>query len=195
MTASRPVAAMVLAAGLSRRFGDDNKLLEPLGETTIIAATTQLLATAGAAPVLVVTGHDVDAIVAAVAGPEIRCHANPAFADGMGTSIAAGVRALEDDAIDGVLIALGDMPFVRPATIAALLGAFASTDDIIVPTRDGRRGHPVLFGRTHFTALAGCTGDIGARAVLEREAAAIKIVATSDDGVLRDIDRPEDLTD
>ena len=195
MIEPRRVAAIVLAAGLSRRFGYDNKLLQPLGTKTVVATTVAALMVAGADPIIVVTGHDAAAIGTAVDGFGTRCIHNPNFADGMGGSIAVGARELTNDNIAGAIIALGDMPYVKAETIAALIDALDAPDDIIVPTMDGRPGNPVLFGGKYLASLAACSGDVGAKAVLLQAADALKTIETGDPNIFQDIDRPEDLSD
>ena len=117
---------------------------------------------------------------------------NPQPSAGLGASLACGVAALPD-ALDGVLVLLGDMPRVRAATCRALLDAFerAPPTAALAPVHVGTRGHPVLFGVAHRPALAALTGDVGARRVLA--AADVVPIAVDDPGILLDVDTPEDL--
>lgn len=94
---------------------------------------------------------------------------------------------------DGWVVALADMPWVRPATIDAVAAALAAGADIVAPRYAGQRGHPVGFSRRHGIALAALRGDEGARAVVARHAATVQSIAIDDPGVLRDVDRAADL--
>lgn len=188
------VAAVVLAAGQSQRMGPANKLLELLdGQPLVTRVVDTLLATA-ARPIVVVTGHEADRVRAALSGRDVQfCH-NPDYADGMSTSLCAGIAVLGSE-IDGALICLGDMPRVRPAHIEALLGAFDPADGraVVVPMHKGRRGNPVLWAARLFPELRTLTGDVGARALLQRHAQVLCTVPMDDDGVLIDVDTAEAL--
>jgi molybdenum cofactor cytidylyltransferase len=110
----------------------------------------------------------------------------------MGTSLAAGVRAAAE--ADGWVIALADMPFVRPETIAKIVKAMEQGAAIAAPKTGGQRGHPVGFARAFFEALSSLKGDAGAREVLKRYPDRIVLCEVDDPGVLRDIDQPSDLS-
>jgi molybdenum cofactor cytidylyltransferase len=113
-------------------------------------------------------------------------------AEGMGTSLAAGVRAAAD--ADGWVIALADMPFVQPATIAMIVRAMEQGAEIAAPAIGGKRGHPVGFARAFFEALSSLRGDAGAREVLKQHPDRIALCEVDDPGVLQDIDQPSDLS-
>jgi molybdenum cofactor cytidylyltransferase len=184
------VAALVLAAGLSSRMGE-NKLLLDFDGQPVLAATLEAVRKSSVAQVVVVTGRDAEAI-AAVAQP-LQCVENPDHALGMASSIRVGMAALAD--VDGVVICLGDMPLVSPRTIDALIAALdpAGGMTIVVPTHQGRRGNPVLWGRTHFARLQALTGDAGARQVLAELHAETLEIAVDDPGILADADTPDAL--
>ncbi len=186
------VAAVLLAAGTSSRMGSANKLLvEVLGRPLVVTAALALQP--HASPLVVVTGHDSAAVRAALAGHPIRFVHNDAYAEGMATSIRAGVEALPE--VAGVLVCLADMPRLQPRHVAALVAAFAEAGPgaICVPTCRGRRGHPVLFGAAHLGALCALSGDRGGRALLDAHRGAVREVPIDDDGVLVDVDTPADL--
>lgn len=188
------VAALVLAAGRSSRMGDRNKLLVDLdGEPLVVRAVRTLLASA-ARPVLVVTGHAHEAVAEALADHDVTLVHNPAWADGMSTSIRAGLDALPD-AVDGAMVALGDMPFVRPKDVEALLDAFDPEGGaaICVPVHDRKRGHPVVWSRRFFAELRALSGDVGARRVLDAHMDEVHLVPVDDPGVHVDVDTPEAL--
>lgn len=186
-------AAILLAAGCSRRFEGENKLLEDFrGKPLLSHACAMMLALPVAQRVLV-TGADAADTATLVLDPRIDIVFNPRFEDGMASSIAAGVAALRAN-VDAVLIMLGDMPRVRLEDAARLLSAFdpPAGKTIAVPIFAGRRGNPVLFGREHFQALKTLKGDRGARSVVER-AGAVADVPAEHEGVLFDCDTRADF--
>ena len=184
------IAALVLAAGKSTRMGDSNKLLLDLHGKPMIARTVAAIAASAIVSITVVTGHNADNIKAALADERTTLVHNPHFAEGMSTSLKAGLAALPADA-DAALICLGDMPAVTPDAIGKLIAAFNPTEGraIIVPTFQGKRGNPVLFARAFFDEMRASTGDTGARALLSAHADAVYEVET-DAGVLADADTP-----
>lgn len=191
------VGAVLLAAGASRRFGQANKLLAELDGRPMVVRSAERLLNAGLGRVVAVLGDDAPRlreVLQDVAGLELLD--NPNHAAGMGTSIAAGIRHLQqDESLTGAMIALADMPYLRTDTVAALVAAFdpEAGAEIALPVRQGERGHPVLFARRFFDALAGLTGDIGARHVVRDQEDAVVEVETDDPGILRDVDTPADL--
>lgn len=188
-SAIAPVPALVLAAGLSRRAGPVNKLLIDVDGRPMVATVAERVLAAGYAPVHVVTGFEAVRVEAALSDLDVVFVRNPDFEDGMAASIRHGVGALADDAA-GVLIALGDMPWVTVATLAALR-AEISNDAIRRPVMDGRPGNPVLFGRRFFPELAALDGDRGAKSVIQTHTEAVTDVAVNDPGIFRDLDRPQ----
>lgn len=191
--ASRPVAAVLLAAGLSRRFGS-NKLLHLIDGRPMLRRVAENLVAAllPQDEVVVVLGHQAEAVRAALDGLPVRCIVNEHYADGMGASIAAGVSGIGDKAA-GVMIMLGDMPWIGAGQIRVLRAAFdrAAADAVVLPVHQGRRGHPVIFSRRWFPALCALRGDRGARSVLEAAGNDVIEVAMPDDGILRDLDQPD----
>ena len=188
------IGALILAAGQSRRMGRVNKLLAEVdGEPMIVHAARALLASR-AGPVVVVLGHDPENVRAALAGLDVAFVENPDYADGLSTSLRAGLDALPAD-IDGAVIALGDMPVVTPADIDALIDAFdpAAGHTICVPTHGGKRGNPVLWGRRYFAEMSSVSGDVGARHLIGENADQVFEVPLSNPGVLIDLDTPEAL--
>jgi molybdenum cofactor cytidylyltransferase len=188
------VAAIVLAAGLSRRMGGQNKLLAEIDGTPIVRRVVQTLVASRADPVLVVVGHQADRIRAALAGLAVRFVENAAYEEGLGASLRAGVEAVGDD-VDGALVALGDMPWIRAEHVDLLIEAFdpEGPHTICVPVHDRKRGHPVLWSSRHFGEMRKLGGDVGARELLERHADAVQAVVVDDPAVHLDIDTPEML--
>ncbi|MBI5014852.1 MAG: nucleotidyltransferase family protein [Deltaproteobacteria bacterium] len=170
------------------------KLLLPLGGRPLLRWAAEALVEGGLAPVVAVAGVDADGVVRALKGLPARVIQNPRCAEGVGTSIAAGIRALQADEVNAVAIALGDMPLLSATTVRSLAAAFLTGEgSIVVPLRRGRRGHPVLFDLArHRTALLALRGDQGARAILADLAAETVGIPVDDDGVLVDVDGPED---
>jgi molybdenum cofactor cytidylyltransferase len=191
--APQRIAAVVLAAGMSRRMGTNKLLAEVDGVPIVVRAVDALLASR-AQEVVVVVGHEAHRIRATLAGRAVRFVENPLYEEGLGASLRAGITALED--VDGALIALGDMPWIRTEHADALIAAFDPTSEhsICVPIHAGKRGHPVLWSARHFEEMRALGGDIGARTLLEKHAAAVQPVQVQDAAVHFDVDTPEMLT-
>lgn len=194
--ASPRIAAVILAAGRSSRMGGRNKLLAELDGRPLIARTVSAVLASRARPILVVTGHDAQALRAALAGvaDQIAFVHNDAHEGGLGSSLRAGVAALDAD-VEAALIVLADMPRLRAAQIDAVAAAFRSDAerDICAPFFAGRRGNPVLFPARCFPALRSLTGDRGGRDLLRDQAERVVAVEVDGDGVLADVDTPEEL--
>ena len=187
------IGAVVLAAGSSSRMGAD-KLLLPLADKPLIRHAVEAAAKSRAAPVVVVIGHAAALVAAALADLDVCIVENKKFCEGLSTSLVCGLTALPMEC-QGVAILLGDMPFVAPPVIDALIATFdpGSGRSICVPTFKGRRGNPVLWPRDLFPTLLGLKGDAGAKRLIGAHAELVCEVETGDDGVLLDIDTPEDL--
>ena len=190
----RRIAGIILAAGQSRRMGRVNKMLAEIdGEPMIVHAARAMLASR-ASPVIVVLGHEIDRARHALRGMDVRLVHNPGFADGLSTSLRAGLRAVPREAA-GAVVALGDMPRVAAADIDALIDAFEPDEDatICVPTHDGKRGNPVLWARRYFLEMAAVSGDVGARSLIGENADQVLEVPRGNPGVLLDLDTPDAL--
>lgn len=186
------VGAVLLAAGQSERFGPENKLLATVDGRSVVRAAARTLRAAPFDDLVAVVGHDA-AAVSAVLPEEFGLRHNDRYAAGQHTSVRVGVAAAQKAGWDGALFALGDMPAVAPATIDALLESFiGGSGTIVIPTEGGRRGNPVLFGASHFDALAEVAGDRGGRELIATHPDVVR-VPVDDAGIHRDIDRPEDL--
>ncbi|MEJ2818358.1 nucleotidyltransferase family protein [Caulobacter sp. CCG-8] len=198
--------AVVLAAGAGRRFARQGagssggrKLLAPFEGRPLIAGALDAAFAAPARRVLLVTDGDAD-LAEAAAGHAARLGRPDDLdivvavdaAEGMGVSLRTAVAALPPDS-DGVFVFLGDMPRVPPGLARDLARALRPGVDAVAPCFAGRRGHPVLFGRACYPALRRLEGDVGAREVLAALGGRLALVDGPDDGVLFDVDRPEDL--
>ncbi|MEV0260172.1 nucleotidyltransferase family protein [Streptomyces sp. NPDC050617] len=192
-----PVAGLLLAAGGGRRLGGRPKaLLEHRGRPLVERAARELLA-GGCAPVRVVLGAAAERVrartdLAALTGHEPLV--NPDWAQGMGSSLRAGLRSLEGCGASAVLVMLVDQPGMGAAAVARVLAAHRAGADLVAASYDGRRGHPVLFGAARWAEVAAsATGDRGARAYLRAHAEEIVLVECADVATPDDIDTPEDL--
>jgi molybdenum cofactor cytidylyltransferase len=186
------VAAIVLAAGRSSRFGPGNKLLERVGGDALVARVARGAIASGADPVVVVTGHEASRVAEALGNLNVTVAHNPAFAEGLSTSLKTGLTALPSDC-DGALILLGDMPEIGDSDLAALIAAFAARDSICVPVHQGKRGNPVLWGAAYFAEIKALTGDAGAKPLIARHADHVIEVPVASVGIFADIDTPSDL--
>lgn len=177
-------------------MGDANKLTMQVGGTPMVARVVDAVQQSRVERVIVVTGHEPERIEQALPGRNVELVHNPAYAEGIGTSVRRGVAALGDD-VHGALVALGDMPWVSAEVIDRLVDAFTSDGElsIFIPMFGTTRGNPVLWGSQHFPELLALTGDVGGKALFHRHAAAICYVDVESAGVNIDVDTPEALQD
>ncbi|MDR3527964.1 MAG: nucleotidyltransferase family protein [Rhizomicrobium sp.] len=186
------IAAIVLAAGRSSRFGA-NKLLQPLDGKAIVRHAVEAVLASKVEAVLVVTGNESELVKAALARLPVTFADNPDFSTGLSSSLICGVRCLPPSC-KAALIALGDMPFVTPAAINRLVDSFAHGRAICVPVCAGRRGNPVLWGRRFFAEMLALGGDKGAKQLMALYSDLVYEVEVEDEAIHRDIDTPEDLS-
>ncbi len=188
------IAALLLAAGQSRRMGGPNKLLAEIDGRPMVARVAQRLLSSHARPIVAVLGNQADAVDAALGKLPVERVRNPAFADGLSTSLKRGLQALPADC-DGVIVCLGDMPLVTGRDLDRLIAAFNPLEGraIIVPNRHGKRGNPVLWARRFFAEMAELAGDVGAKHLIGEHAELVYEVEIDSDGVLVDIDTPDAL--
>jgi molybdenum cofactor cytidylyltransferase len=193
-SAGSSIAAVILAAGRSSRMGGPNKLLEEIAGRPLVRIVVDQALASRARPVIVVTGHQRERVEAALAGLAVKFVHNPQFADGLGTSLRAGIAALPQEA-DGVIVCLGDMPQVDAALIDRLIGAFEPDKGalVVVPTIDGKRGNPVVWSRRFLPDLMAVEGDVGARHLIGRYTEAVVEVPLTGTAALTDVDTPEAL--
>lgn len=184
--------AILLAAGSGSRFdpmGRSNKLLAPLadGSAVAVASAASLLAIMPHVLAVVRPGADQLGAELRAIGCDVTICAQAD--EGMGASLAHAIS--QTGAAPGWVVALADMPYLKPATIRTLLDALRGGADIAAPVYNGRRGNPVAFGRLHLARLLALSGDVGARGLLQ--AYPVKLVEVDDPGVHLDIDLPQDL--
>jgi molybdenum cofactor cytidylyltransferase len=203
VTAGPRVVGILLAAGRGERFGgdkllakvgttagaDSRRLTDLDGECIGVAACRRLLS---ALPkVVAVVRPDDHALAAALGAAGARIVRCVTAGDGMGASLACGVTAARDAA--GWVVALADMPWVLPTTIARVAAAVADGAPVAAPFHDGRRGHPVGFSAACYEKLAALAGDEGAKTVVAACADELAHIDVDDPGTLRDVDTPADL--
>lgn len=189
------VSAILLAAGRSTRMAPVNKLTSDFGGKPLVRHAAEAAINSKAGEVLVVTGHDADAVSQALRGLDLRMIANPAFAEGLASSVKAGIAAVSPKAAGAVFL-LGDMPRVTSDTVDALVDAFRQADGkkICQPRHDGRPGNPILWPRDLFEEFTGLSGDVGAKPLLARHADRVLGVDVDTGGIHMDVDAPADLT-
>jgi molybdenum cofactor cytidylyltransferase len=188
------IAALVLAAGRSTRMAPRNKLIEQVDGKPVVRHTVEAALAARVCRVIVVTGHEAGLIAGALEGLDVGLVHNPAYAEGLSTSLAKGIEAI-GTTCDGALVMLGDMPSVASGDLDRLIAAFSPKEgrSICVPVAGGRRGNPVLWGAGHFPAMMGVKGDTGARHLIGELADEVVEVEVAGDAVHTDVDTPEAL--
>jgi molybdenum cofactor cytidylyltransferase len=194
VTAARRIAAVVLAAGRSTRMGGPNKLLAEIARRPLVRIAAEEALASQANPVIVVTGHQRAEVEKSLAGLPVRVVDNPDFAQGLGTSLKAGIAAVPADA-DGAIVCLGDMPQVDARLLDRLIAVFDPDRGalIVMPTHQGKRGNPVLWSRRFFPDLMAIEGDVGARHLIGRYGEAVVEVPIEGKAALVDVDTPEAL--
>jgi len=192
--AGRRIAAVVLAAGRSTRMGGPNKLLAKIRGRPLVRIVVEEAVASHAKPVIVVVGHERGEVEKALAGLPVQFVHNPDFAQGLGTSLKAGIAAVPAEA-DGAIVCLADMPQVDASLLNRLIAAFDPDRGalIVMPTAEGRRGNPVLWSRRFFPDLMAIEGDVGARHFIGRYSEAAVEVPLEGKAALVDVDTPEAL--
>jgi len=187
------IAGVILASGMSRRFGAGNKLLARFGRQSVISSTAQAYIDAHLAPLLVVVGYQADEIVEALDARSIQLVPNPDFLDGQSRSLHHGLRALPEGTTAAV-IGVGDQPLLQSGTIHSLVDEYRrSHAPLVAPCYAGRRGNPVLFDSRLFPELLRVEGDMGGRSVIQRYLGEAALVDITDARSGADIDTEDDL--
>ncbi|MCI0519946.1 MAG: nucleotidyltransferase family protein [Chloroflexi bacterium] len=190
------IAGLILAAGESKRMGRP-KMSLPWGGTTVIGQVAATLHVCGLRPLIAVTGGAAETAAAALAGlpgeVAVRCVFNPHFAAGeMLSSLQVGVAALGDTS--AVLIALGDQPQIEAEVVDKVLAAYEETGaSLVIPSRQMRRGHPILISRELWPDLLALRSPATLRDFLSTRAAEIYYVLVENNSIFADIDTPEDF--
>ncbi|WP_449434138.1 nucleotidyltransferase family protein [Pseudomonas putida] len=181
------VVALVLAAGRGVRFGSDKRRATLADGRSLLAHSVERARSVFDDVRVVLREGECGEDFGLPA--DCRVIDSPQAASGMGHSLAAGAGALLDSQAQAVAILLGDMPWIAPATLRCLAEA-ATASTIVLPRHAGQQGHPVLFGRDFWPALAQLSGDEGARSLVQAQRACCVVMEVEDAGVLRDVDRP-----
>lgn len=172
-------------------MGKPKQLLR-LGNITLLGRVLATLRAARLDEVVLVLGHDANAIEGSIEQRDLKIVINERYRDGMASSLAAGLAALSSQ-IAAAFIVLADQPFVRPDTLDHLITNYESTSaPIVMPTHHGVRGNPVLLDRSIFEEVMMLKGDVGARAIFANHTDEIQKVAVDDPGILLDFDNQED---
>ncbi|MEV5238552.1 NTP transferase domain-containing protein [Streptomyces cinnamoneus] len=192
------VAGLLLAAGGGRRLGGRPKaLLAQRGGELLVERAVRVMREGGCAPVHVVLGAGASEVRARLGGrpPGTVLVDHPGWAEGMGSSLAAGLASLAAVAdVTAALVMLVDQPRVGPEAVARVLAAHRAGAGLVAAAYGGERGHPVLLGRAHWDGVArSATGDRGARAYLHQHAAVVRLVECADVAAPDDVDTPDDL--
>ena len=190
--AARPdLAAVVLAAGYSRRMGAFKPLL-PFGATTVIERVIATIHEAGVETIRVVVGWQAEQLIPVLARCGIPWVRNEGFEDGMFSSVQAGVRSLPSG-LRAFFILPGDMPLVQPATLTRLIAAWdAQPGGALYPCYQGRRGHPPLIATDYTPEILLATPSAVLREFLARHAQDAREIECGDPGILIDLDTPDD---
>jgi molybdenum cofactor cytidylyltransferase len=189
------IVALVLAAGRGGRFGG-GKLVAPFAGVALVRGRVRAVLGGGVDEVHVVVGPGGEPVAAALEGLPVRVRRHAGAAEGMGSSLAAGIASL-GSGTSAVLVALGDQPTIAAAVVAALVArwrqaAATGRAAIVVPVYRGERGHPVLFDASVLPELRVLDGDVGARGVVARDPSRVALLAL-DLPAPPDVDTPEAL--
>ena len=162
------VAALLLAAGRASRMQGSHKLLAAFDGTALVRRAAEAALAGRPDRVVIVTGHRAEEIEAELAGLAVEIVRNPDYAEGMSTSLRAGIAALDPDC-GGVVVMLADMPHVKGSDVRRLLDVFAETGSraVVRAVSGGKRGNPVVLPRAAFAAVLRLEGDVGARNIIE----------------------------
>ncbi len=196
-TSQPRVAAIILAAGQSRRMGEINKLTAMIRGRPMVAHVADAALSSNADEIILVTGHQKDEVLAALGGRPMTYAHNPQFGDGLSGSVRAGIKAASEltPPVDAAIVLLGDMPWVDANLINQLIAAHNHEEDryICLPTVNGKRGNPVLWDAAFFPELQTLEGDVGAKHLIAENADLVCEVAVDGHGALTDIDTPQML--
>jgi molybdenum cofactor cytidylyltransferase len=191
MAQAPQIAAVILAAGRSTRMGARNKLLADVRGRPMLRPVAEAAVASRARPVLVVVGHQAEAVRRVLAGLQVGFVENPGYAAGLSSSLKLGAAALPGDCA-GMLVLLGDMPEITSAHIDRLISAF-TPGAIVVPTYQGKRGNPVLWPAACLGDMLLLEGDAGAKRLLGAHVEKITKVDLGSPAIFADVDTPEAL--
>ena len=191
------LCAVLLAAGEGKRFGEIKQLATYQGDAFILLALRKLLAI-DIEQIIVVLGFEQQKIVdvlkdSGLLDSKVELVINEDYQQGMGTSISAAMKNVKKE-IEAVFFLLVDLPLLQAKTISLVLNAYLQIEQkILVPTYQGRRGHPTIWGKSYFSVLSKCKGDMGGRELLHTFAEDVYAFPCNDEGIILDIDTLEQL--
>ena len=187
------VAGLVLAAGMSQRAGNVNKLLQVYEGISLVQHAVNALVDSRVNSTLIVLGHDASLVEQAVSNSVVAVSLNKDYALGQSTSLVHGVSLLYE--FDAVVVCLGDMPHITTDVINALIYSMQRNPEksFFVPVFNEHRGNPVLITKERFNSVMNLKGDEGARSLMRKEPEAVMEVLVASEGVLIDYDTPEAL--
>ena len=188
------VSVVILAAGLSRRMGDVNKLLLPYRGRTLIRHTVTLYEALGVGQIIVVVGFQQDKVRAALQGVNADIVANEAYQQGQITSIRRGFKAIRSKT-ETVLVALGDLPLLTAEEIQFVLSAYLkqSSKSIAIPHFQGQRGHPIVISATQARAVDEEGVVLGCRKLIDKFPDKVLKLEMPTSGIVEDLDSPADV--
>jgi molybdenum cofactor cytidylyltransferase len=188
------LTAVVVAAGMSTRMGQ-NKLLLEFRKKPLIAHTVDTLLASAVDEVIVVLGHEAERVRNKIAGKPVKVIENPAYREGLSTSVRAGVEAVSPQS-EAIMICLADQPLLQPDDVNRLVKAFTHAKEagklILVPFYHGERGNPVVLDSSYREAILGIVGDVGCKGVIKRFPDKVFALEMETDHVVRDVDNLED---
>ena len=185
------VSAILLGAGESKRMGVD-KLSLPWGKKTVLDHCLETLLKSEVKEVIVVLSPRDKMLKGLSQRRKVKAVVNPLFRKGMSTSIRRGLQTIHPNR-QGILIALGDQPYLKMRTINALIRTFGQgKEGIILPSFQGRMGHPVIFHNKYKKELLNLKGDVGGRSIIEKHPEDVRVVPVKSEGVVKDIDTWQD---
>ena len=190
------ISAVILAAGESRRMGKQNKLLLPIGGEALLVKLVTSVCASDVGQVLVVIGHEAEKIRRELNEFPLNFVYNPNFSEGMTTSIKYGVKVVSDEC-DGLLICLGDMPFINTSEINKLIHAYVKNRIkgeglIVVPVFKRQRGNPVLFSIEFRNDILEHKEESGCKEVIMKNSDSVMEIEMDDENMLLDVDTMED---
>jgi molybdenum cofactor cytidylyltransferase len=189
------IPAIVLAAGKSSRMGRPKATLPLDGGDTFLTRIVRTFAAASVEDVIVVVGHDADAIIASFANVDLvaRFVENPDYEQGQLSSLLAGLRVVDRPGVVAALVTLVDVPLVGAATVRAVVERYRQTHvPIVRPVRGEEHGHPVLIDRSLFDVLRRADASAGAKPIIRAHVSPAGDVAVNDPGAFADADTPDD---
>lgn len=186
------IYGLILAAGLSRRMGTPKQLL-PFGNKTILQTVVDVLLTLDLLDIIVVLGHEAERVRDSLDGRGVTCCYNEYYEEGMFSSVLCGVNAIPETA-DAMVMTLGDQPHINTRVGRAVVNAYqCGSAGIVIPTWDGKRGHPALVDLKRYRdKILSLPGEEGLKPVMRGYVDDTLELAVDDAGILRDLDTPED---